>query len=789
MNKPVLEVKGLCVGYGRIRVLNDFSFSLAQGETLALLGANGAGKTSAVEAIAGLLPKAAGQVSFLGRDITKSSAATLANSGLALVPQWRELFPTFTVEETLAAALNAGRRRGRTEFADVYELFPRLAERRRQLAGTLSGGEQQMLAIGRSLVTEPRVLVLDEPTAGLAAGIVRDLIAALLTIKERGTPILLVEQNMDLASAIAEKGLILSAGREVWRGKLEEAIRSEDVRRLYFGTDKGRSMTSTKNEQTDALSTIDFRNSSRRRLLGETLRRNAVNFGGRIALHDIDTGWQITFDELHHRADAIASGLVRKGLKPGNRICILGRNYVDTLALYYAIARIGAIAVPLNTYANTGELRYIIEDSCPSMAIVADDISGGVDASLFSGLPVFSLTADGKHGDVATWAAAGETFEQREVDDRAGSFLLYTGGTTGKPKGVLLSQAGYVTMAEATVQALAPQGFSRSDSWLILGPLYHGAALAYSIIGLAFGQTVHLMREYNATVALDSISKGFGTITWFIPTMSRRTIDHVNTNRIALDTLERLRLIISAGAPLSLELRNELKQTFRKCEVIDIVGQTEMTSTLIVHAEPDAIRRHPTAVGLPAPGITVALLDDDARPVGPGEVGEICYLGESMMLGYWNKPDVTAQSMIGGWFHSGDLGRRDQDGLLFIVGRKKELIKTGGENVIPNEVEDVLRAIPGVTDACVLGVKDPVWGERVHAVLAVGSGSMDPQAMAAKAEQVCRAALSRYKVPKTWTVLATLPANAIGKVDKAALRATIGDGNGAVDMRAQSSSN
>jgi len=237
MSNTALEVKGLDVAYGRIRVLNDLSFSLAQGETLALLGANGAGKTSAVEAIAGLLPKMAGQVGFFGQDITRRGAARLANAGLALVPQWRELFPTFTVEETLAAALNAGRKRGRSGFDDIYALFPRLAERRAQLAGTLSGGEQQMLAIGRALATEPRVLVLDEPTAGLAVGIVRDLIEALLTIKQRGIPILLVEQNMELAGAIAENGLLLSAGREVWRGRMEEATRSEDVRRLYFGAD------------------------------------------------------------------------------------------------------------------------------------------------------------------------------------------------------------------------------------------------------------------------------------------------------------------------------------------------------------------------------------------------------------------------------------------------------------------------------------------------------------------------------------------------------------------------
>jgi acyl-CoA synthetase (AMP-forming)/AMP-acid ligase II len=266
--------------------------------------------------------------------------------------------------------------------------------------------------------------------------------------------------------------------------------------------------------------------------------------------------------------------------------------------------------------------------------------------------------------------------------------------------------------------------------------------------------------------------------------MSRRTIDFVRQQKMDLSTLEGLRLIISAGAPLSLELRNELRETFRKCEVIDIVGQTEMTSTIIVHAEPANIARKPTAVGLPAPGMTVALLDESNRPVADGEVGELCYLGENLMLGYWNKPEATAAAMAGGWFHSGDLGRRDKDGILSVVGRKKELIKTGGENVIPNEVEDILRAVPGIADVCVLGLEDAQWGERVHAVLAVGETAADVEDLRAQAEEACRSRLSRFKVPKTWSILEALPANPIGKCDKARLRTMIGDGKGPADMRA-----
>lgn len=236
MSKPPLEVSGLSVSYGRIRVVNDLSLSIKAGETVALLGPNGAGKTSAIEAIAGLLPKSSGTVHLFGHDISRASASRVAELGLGLVPQWRELFRTFSVEETLQAALHAGRRRNRTGLDDIYDLFPRLSERRNQLAGTLSGGEQQMLTIGRALAIEPRILLMDEPTAGLAVGIVKDLLVTLNKIKERGIPILLVEQNIELAAALADQCIVLSTGAEVWRGSMQEAVKSEHVRQLYFGS-------------------------------------------------------------------------------------------------------------------------------------------------------------------------------------------------------------------------------------------------------------------------------------------------------------------------------------------------------------------------------------------------------------------------------------------------------------------------------------------------------------------------------------------------------------------------
>ncbi len=231
----MLQVSGLKVAYGAVEAVHGVDLTVGAGQSLALLGANGAGKTSTVEAIAGLLPTAGGRVMFEGSDITGRPASEIVRRGLALVPQWRELFPAFTVEETLKAAASAPRGRSPLPLDQVYDLFPKLAERRQQLAGSLSGGEQQMLAIGRALVTNPKIILLDEPSAGLAVGIVRSLIGIVQRICQAGVGILLVEQNLEIAEAVATDCVVLSTGRAVWTGAMSDAAGRAAIHDAYFG--------------------------------------------------------------------------------------------------------------------------------------------------------------------------------------------------------------------------------------------------------------------------------------------------------------------------------------------------------------------------------------------------------------------------------------------------------------------------------------------------------------------------------------------------------------------------
>jgi branched-chain amino acid transport system ATP-binding protein len=230
----LLTVEGLTVRYGQVVAVRDVSFAVGSGESVALLGPNGAGKTSCVEAIAGLQPTFRGRVTFQGRDVTGLSASAIARLGLALVPQWRELFPNFSVEETLLAATAAAHGRPPAPLDSVYELFPKLRERRTQLAGSLSGGEQQMLAIGRALMTNPRMILLDEPSAGLAAGIIKVLVDVVRRIRSDDVSILLVEQNVDIARAVARDCYIMSVGAIAWRGPISNTFEVDEIQKAYL---------------------------------------------------------------------------------------------------------------------------------------------------------------------------------------------------------------------------------------------------------------------------------------------------------------------------------------------------------------------------------------------------------------------------------------------------------------------------------------------------------------------------------------------------------------------------
>lgn len=514
-----------------------------------------------------------------------------------------------------------------------------------------------------------------------------------------------------------------------------------------------------------------FKRIARRRLVGEDLTRNAINFSRKIAVRDVvlDRAW--TFAEFERRVNWVAQGLrARYGLAPGARMGLLGRNYLDTLTLYYAASRIGAVTVPLNYRANADELAFVLDDCTPALIAVATELAPTLDRRLTTGRRVITYGDERGDDDLARLVGTGPAeAPDLDLDEWAPAYIMYTGGTTGRPKGVVQAQANYVALADNQLAALAPLGFGRTDSYLQSTPLYHGGGWALSMAFLRYGLTVHVMREFETDPAIAELASGRVSFTWFVPTMSRRIVDRIAEAGGSDARFDAVRFIISAGAPLDPTLREEMKRRFRRARVINVVGQTEVTSTVIALSELRDLAAKADAVGLPVPGITIAILDERGAPLPPGEVGELCYRGDQLMLGYWNKPEQTSAALAGGWFHSGDLAKTDDDGTIFLVGRKKEIIISGGVNIVPNEIEDVIRSVAGVADACVVGLADAEWGERVHAVVALVPGAPADAAQNVKAH--CRRALSGYKQPKGWSFVDRLPVSPVGKVDKAKVRA------------------
>lgn len=512
-----------------------------------------------------------------------------------------------------------------------------------------------------------------------------------------------------------------------------------------------------------------FLRTNRRRLVYESLRRNASNFPERRAVSEIG-GQTHTFREFYALAAGLADALVHEfSVARGDRIGIIGYNSAEMLALFYAVPMAGGVCVALNYRASTAELASILEDCEPSLLLTDDAhrdllmrIADGRPTAVFKehdGPERLAILKPSAVGDVLSWSP--------QDDEWAPAYLFYTGGTTGAPKGVVQASANYETLATSLVASMAPVGLSRADVYLQVTPPYHGGCWALCHSFLRYGMEVRVLAEFNAEAVAHQLRSGEVTTAWFVPTMSRRVLDALSADKASTGNLGSVRAVISAGAPLSTRLESDLRSMFPRSTVINMLGQTEMTSTIITHAEPE-LRCVPGAAGLPVPDCEVLIVGDDNQAVPLGEVGELCYRGDMMMLGYWNRPEMTEEALRGGLFHSGDLAKVDGNGVVYLLGRKKDIIISGGVNIAPQEIEAVLLSISGVEQAVVIGVQDDDWGERVHAVLVL-ERDVEADQLIERARSRCRGRLSGYKVPKSWDVVDALPLTSVGKVDRNAL--------------------
>lgn len=457
-------------------------------------------------------------------------------------------------------------------------------------------------------------------------------------------------------------------------------------------------------------------------------------------VHDGHHGW-VTADELEARTRRAARRLSGTGARPGDRVLISAATSLELVVAHVAALRLGLVVVPANTGYRERELAHLVRDARPVVAVVDDAERGRwvaeADPTVLVASPALELP---------------DAADEPELDRTGPSdpaLLAYTSGTTGAPKGALLSHGNLLASAEALRLAWR---WSPDDRLVLPLPLFHLHGLGVGLHGtLLAGASVVLHEAFDATRVLDDLGAQRATLFFGVPTLWGRLAASGRAKE-----LRALRLGVSGSAPLDAELHRAIAEASGQ----HLIERYGMTETVMNVSNPYDGERRAGTVGVPLPRVELRLAEG---------TDEILLRGPNVFAGYWERPEATAESFADGWFRTGDVGAIDPDGYVRIVGRAKDLIISGGYNVYPREVEDVLRRHPSVGDVAVVGVADPEWGEAVVAVIEGG----DPAADGALRE-LAAAELAPYKRPKRIVHVDALPRNALGKVVKAEVRDGLG---------------
>ncbi|MGH7898640.1 MAG: long-chain-fatty-acid--CoA ligase [Candidatus Binatia bacterium] len=499
-------------------------------------------------------------------------------------------------------------------------------------------------------------------------------------------------------------------------------------------------------------------------LLGEILRRHAADRGDKLAY--VLGGARVSYREMNSRANRIAHLLRERGVGRGDRVAVLAGNVPLYPECYFAAAKLGAILVPVNARHKEAEVEYAVTQSESKVLIHSGELAALVDAlraKLATVETVLSLDAKADRRDerLAELLASARDDEPRaEIDENDPHVMLYTSGTTGNPKGVLSSHRAYVLAAAQSQSGLR---LGEEDVGVSMFPMFHMGGWALPLGLWWSGATAVIMPKADPEEILRTIERERATYFYGIPTVLSWMLDSPGFSRFDLSSL---RLVASGTSAMTAEQVLAIHHGFPHAGKIVIYGSTEAGPVAMLRP-PDLLRK-PTSVGRPALNVDVRLVDGDGCEVRAGEAGEIVCRSEFLMLGYWKMPEATREVLRDGWYSSGDLAARDDEGFIHIAGRVKDMIKTGGENVFPAEVENVLLTHPSVREVAVFGVPDPVWGESVVAAVVPNPGA------AVSAEDVVghvAARLAGFKKPRWVLFVEGLPRTAAtGRVQKPLLR-------------------
>jgi acyl-CoA synthetase (AMP-forming)/AMP-acid ligase II len=480
------------------------------------------------------------------------------------------------------------------------------------------------------------------------------------------------------------------------------------------------------------------------------------------------------YREAYLETHRLGNAFVTAGLQPGDRVAILAKNSIEYSLLYYAASRVGVVPVPLNYRLAPPEWVYIVNDAQAKVLIAGAEYLAPIDTvrSELKSVDRFVAFAGGENGgwqSYMSWVAAqpGTATSDRLITEDQVLYQMYTSGTTGRPKGALLTHRAVI--ANLTQISLA-MDMPLGARWLLVVPLYHASGALTSFAVTWEAGCLYIQHDFNPVEVVRALSEEHVYGTTLVPAMIQACL--VAVPDVAERRYDDLRRIAYGASPIAEQTLRRAVEVF-KCDFLQGYGMTETTAALTYLLPADhrrALEVHPElllSAGRPLAGTELLVVDGNDKPVPPGTVGEIVARGPQLMVGYWNRPEESAEALRGGWMHTGDAGMIDEGGYVYIQDRVTDMIISGGENIYPRTVEEVLFQHSAVADAAVIGVPDARWGEAVKAIVVVREGM---QATEEELIEFCRGRLGGFERPRSVDFVDTLPRNPTGKVLKRRLR-------------------
>jgi fatty-acyl-CoA synthase len=482
-------------------------------------------------------------------------------------------------------------------------------------------------------------------------------------------------------------------------------------------------------------------------------------------------GGSVTWAQIHERVSGLAAALRERGVGAGDRVAIMMTNRPEFLETMFAVNAIGAIVVPVNFRLAPDEIAYILTDSGASLLVVEEATAAAAASARAACAHEIGFVSTGHAEGADPYFPTGSGLvgsgpaEPPAVDvpEDSPALIMYTSGTTGRPKGAVLTHQNLMCQSLTLIRVW--RLFADEEVNLCASPLFHIASIGAIAPMVLIGGTTVLLPSggFSSTATLELMETERVTSVFLVPAQWQLLCDDAS---LASRDLSALKTMSWGAAPAITTLLTRMADAFPGVTNVAVFGQTEMSPVTCALSGEDAARKI-GSVGKPVSIVAARIVDDDMKDVPPGEVGEIVYRGPSVMAGYWQNPSATADAFHGGWFHSGDLVRADEEGFLFVVDRKKDMIITGGENVYCAEVENTLSAHPAIAELAVIGAPHERWGETPVAVAVLVP---DASLTLDELREWGAARLARYKLPTVLHVADALPRNASGKVMKTTLR-------------------